>query len=63
MSLGSPKGAEDARLSPDGTTLFVVGTAAKTVSAFAVHGANLAELSSSPTALPADAAPFGLVVT
>jgi 6-phosphogluconolactonase len=62
-SLGSPKGAEDARLSPDGATLFVVGTGAKTVSALSVHGANLAELSSSPTALPGDAAPFGLLVT
>jgi 6-phosphogluconolactonase (cycloisomerase 2 family) len=56
-------GAEDARLSPDGTTLWVVGTGADKLSGFTVTGGNLTELSSSPTALPAGAAPFGLVTT
>jgi 6-phosphogluconolactonase (cycloisomerase 2 family) len=56
-------GAEDARLSPDGRTLWVVGTAADTISGLAVSGANLAELPSSPTALPSGAAPFGIVTT
>jgi 6-phosphogluconolactonase (cycloisomerase 2 family) len=56
-------GAEDARLSPDGTTLWVVGTAADNISGFTVTGANLTELPSSPTPLPAGAAPFGIVTT
>jgi len=56
-------GAEDARLSPDGGTLWVVDTGADAISAFAVNGGSLSELSSSPTGLPAGAAPFGIVVT
>ncbi len=56
-------GAFDARLSPDGATLWVVGNAGDSISAFAVTGGTLTELSSSPTALPAGAAPFGIVVT
>jgi 6-phosphogluconolactonase len=56
-------GPEDARLSPDGKTLYVVDTAASKVSAFAVRRGNLKELASSPTSLPANSAPFGLVVT
>ncbi len=56
-------GAFDARLSPDGTTLWVVGDADNSVSAFTVNGGNLTELTTSPTALPAGAAPFGIVVT
>jgi 6-phosphogluconolactonase (cycloisomerase 2 family) len=56
-------GAEDARLSPDGSTLWVVGTGADKLSGFNVTGGNLSELSSSPTALPAGAAPFGIVTT
>lgn len=55
-------GAEDARLSPDGSTLWVVDTGAEAISAFAVNGGSLSELSSSPTALPAGSAPFGIVV-
>ena len=54
---------EDARLSPDGRTLYVVDTGAMKVSGFAVRGGNLNELASSPTSLPANSAPFGLVVT
>jgi len=56
-------GAEDVRLGPGGRTLWVVDTGARAISAFAVDGGNLTELSSSPTALPAGSAPFGIVVT
>lgn len=56
-------GPEDARLGPNGNTLWVVDTAAHALSAFAVIGGNLTELLSSPTPLPTGAAPFGLVVT
>jgi len=62
-SLGSPKGAEDARLAPDGQTLWVVDSGAHAISAFSVNGSSLTELSSSPTATPAGSAPFGIVVT
>jgi 6-phosphogluconolactonase (cycloisomerase 2 family) len=69
---GSNLGAVDARLSPDGGTLFVDespdgGTLfvdeskANAVAAFAVSGGNLTELSSSPTPLPPGAAPAGIV--
>jgi 6-phosphogluconolactonase (cycloisomerase 2 family) len=62
---GSPTGLApvDARLSPDGRTLFVVDQGADQVSAFAVHGGRLTELPSSPSALPAGAKPFGIVVS
>jgi 6-phosphogluconolactonase (cycloisomerase 2 family) len=56
-------GAEDARLGPNGNTLWVVDTGARAITAFAVDGGNLAELPSSPTALPAGSAPFGIVVS
>jgi 6-phosphogluconolactonase (cycloisomerase 2 family) len=52
----------DARLSPSGDTLWVVDQGGKAVSGFAVDGGNLTELPSSPTPLPAGAAPFGIVV-
>jgi len=55
-------GAEDARLGPGGQTLWVVDTGARAITAFAVDGVNLSELTSSPTALPAGSAPFGIVV-
>ena len=54
---------EDARLSPDGSTLWVVDSAADTVSGFAVDGGTLAELPTSPTPAPIGAAPAGIVVT
>ena len=54
---------QDARLGPAGDTLWVVDTGGRAVSAFAVHGGDLSELSSSPTPLPAGSAPFGIVVT
>jgi 6-phosphogluconolactonase (cycloisomerase 2 family) len=55
-------GAVDARLSPDGSTLSVTGGAARVVSSFTVHGGDLTELASSPTALPAGSSPTGIVV-
>jgi 6-phosphogluconolactonase len=55
-------GPEDARLAPDGATLWVVDTGANALSEFAVRGGNLTERASAPTALPAGSAPFGIVV-
>ena len=55
-------GAVDARLSPGGRTLFVDESRIGAVGAFAVHRGNLTELASSPTSLPAGAAPAGIVV-
>jgi len=57
------KGAEDARLSPDGSSLWVVSSGADAVNAFSVNGGTLTELASSPTAEPAGATPSGIVVT
>jgi 6-phosphogluconolactonase len=59
----SGKGAFDARLAPDGHTLWVVDDGSNAVSGFTVDGGNLTELPTSPTPLPAGAAPFGIVVT
>ncbi len=56
-------GAVDARLSPDGHTLFVDESRIGAVGAFAVNGGNLTELAGSPTSLPAGATPAGIVVT
>jgi 6-phosphogluconolactonase len=53
----------DARLAPDGETLWVLDTGSATVSGLAVSGGSLAELSSSPTSLPAGATAVGIVVT
>ena len=55
-------GAVDARLSPDGRFLFVTGGRGLVVSGFAVHGGDVTELASSPTALPAGTSPTGIVV-
>jgi 6-phosphogluconolactonase len=55
-------GAVDARLSPDGRTLFVDESRTGAVGAFAVNGGNLTELPSSPASLPAGATPAGIVV-
>ncbi len=52
----------DARLSPGGRFLYVVDSGRDAVSAFAVSGADLTEVPSSPTAGPTGAAPFGIVV-
>jgi DNA-binding beta-propeller fold protein YncE len=53
----------DARLSPDGTTLWVVDSGRNTVSGFAVDGGTVTELPDSPTPGPAAAQPIGIVVT
>ena len=58
----SAVGPEDARLSPDGSTLWVVDTGGDALSGFAVRGGWLTPLASAPVALPAGAAPFGVVV-
>ena len=56
-------GAVDARLSPDGRTLYVDESKINAVGAFEVNGGNLTELPGSPFALPTGAAPAGIVVT
>jgi 6-phosphogluconolactonase (cycloisomerase 2 family) len=53
----------DARLAPDGTTLWVVDSGGNTVSGFAVDGGTVTELPDSPTPGPAGAQPIGIVVT
>ncbi|HKD94563.1 MAG TPA: beta-propeller fold lactonase family protein [Gaiellaceae bacterium] len=57
---GVGAGAEDARLSPDGSTLWVVGSGTDTVAGFAVHGGTLTPVAS--IAGPAGAKPSGIVV-
>jgi len=52
----------DARLTPDGLSLWVVDDGAAAVSGFAVRGGHLTEIDAAQTALPAGAAPFGIVV-
>ncbi len=54
-------GAEDARLSPDGSTLWVVESGTNAVTGFSVDGGTLTPLSSAPG--PAGATPSGIVVT
>jgi 6-phosphogluconolactonase (cycloisomerase 2 family) len=55
-------GAVDARLTPDGATLYVDESRIASVGGFEVDGGNLTELSSSPTALPVGATPAGIAV-
>jgi 6-phosphogluconolactonase (cycloisomerase 2 family) len=55
-------GAVDARLSPDGRTLYVDESRIGKVGEFAVNGGNLTELVSSPVSLPAGATPAGITV-
>jgi 6-phosphogluconolactonase (cycloisomerase 2 family) len=55
-------GAVDARLAPDGRTLYVDESRIASIGAFAVSGGTLTELSGSPTALPAGATPAGVAV-
>jgi 6-phosphogluconolactonase len=55
-------GAVDARLSPDGRFLYVDESRIGAVGTFAVNGGSLTELATSPTSLPAGAAPAGIVV-
>ncbi len=56
-------GAVDARLSPDGRTLFVDESRIGAVGVFAVTGGDLAELATSPVSLPAGATPAGIVAS
>ncbi len=55
-------GSTDARLSPDGRTLSVLGAGNDVLHVFAVRGGNLTELPSSGTPLPAGSSPAGIVV-
>jgi 6-phosphogluconolactonase len=55
-------GPEDARLSPDGSSLWVVDSGLHAISGFAVAGGGLTEFGSSPTPVPAGAVPAGIVV-
>ena len=57
----STLGPEDARLSPDGSTLWVVDSKGDAVSGFAVSGGQVTELPTQ-TSLPAGATAFGIVV-
>jgi 6-phosphogluconolactonase (cycloisomerase 2 family) len=56
-------GATDARLSPDGKTLYVDESRIGEVGVFAVSGSNLTELPSSPVALPVSAGAAGVAVS
>ncbi|HEY3733057.1 MAG TPA: beta-propeller fold lactonase family protein [Streptosporangiaceae bacterium] len=62
VPIANGAGSVDARLSPDGSTLSVTSGGTQVVSVFTVHGGNLAEMPSSPTALPAGSSPTGIVV-
>ena len=55
-------GAQDAGLSPDGGSLWVVDAGLHAISGFAVDGGHVTEFGSSPSAVPAGAAPAGIVV-
>jgi DNA-binding beta-propeller fold protein YncE len=53
---------EDARLSPDGGSLWVVDSKGNALSGFAVAGGDLSQIAAAQTALPTGATPFGIVV-
>jgi 6-phosphogluconolactonase len=53
---------EDARLSPDGSSLWVVDSKGDAISGFAVRGGQVSQIAAAQTALPAGATPFGVVV-
>jgi 6-phosphogluconolactonase (cycloisomerase 2 family) len=55
-------GDVDLRLTPDGKFLYVNGSKANVVAAFAVNGGELTQLPSSPTPLPAGSVASGIVV-
>jgi hypothetical protein len=55
-------GAVDARLSPDGSVLYVNESRVGSIGAFAVDGSTLTELAASPFSLPAGATPAGIAV-
>jgi 6-phosphogluconolactonase len=54
-------GPQDARLTPQGTTLWVVDSKTAQLSAFGVRGGSLTPLAAGQTALPTGSAPFGIV--
>lgn len=56
-------GPEDARLTPQQTTLWVVDSHGDSLSGFSVAGGAVSPLPGAPTALPAGATPFGIVTT
>jgi 6-phosphogluconolactonase len=62
LSAVTEAGPVDLRLSPNGKALYVVDGGSLAVTSFAVHGGDLTELASSPTALPAGTSPVGIVV-
>ncbi|HTU94862.1 MAG TPA: beta-propeller fold lactonase family protein [Solirubrobacteraceae bacterium] len=51
---------EDARLSPDGSTLWVVDSKGDALSGFAIHGSSVTQIAAAQTPLPAGATPFGV---
>ncbi len=65
ITMNDPSGRvpEDARLSPDGSTLWVVDSGADAISGFSVSGGTLTELPFSPTSGPSGATPSGIAVT
>jgi 6-phosphogluconolactonase (cycloisomerase 2 family) len=63
LAQGVGASAEDARLAPDGATLWVVEAARNSVAGLTVAGGSLAEIPGSPTAGPTGATPSGIVVT
>jgi 6-phosphogluconolactonase len=54
-------GPQDARLTPQGTTLWVVDSKTAQLSAFGVRGGSLTALAAGQTTLPKGSAPFGIV--
>ncbi len=59
----STLGPEDARLTPDQSMLWVVDTHGDALSGFDVAGGAVTAAPGGPIALPAGAAPFGIVTT
>jgi 6-phosphogluconolactonase (cycloisomerase 2 family) len=55
-------GAVDARVSPDGRTLYVNESRIASLGIFTVNGGNLNERAGSPVPLPAGATPAGVAV-
>jgi 6-phosphogluconolactonase (cycloisomerase 2 family) len=54
-------GPQDARLTPDGSTLWVVDTKGVALSGFRIRGGQVTPLPGAPTPLPTGSAPFGIV--
>jgi DNA-binding beta-propeller fold protein YncE len=58
----STLGPEDARLSPEGSTLWVVDSKGDALSGFAVRDGQLSQIAAAQTPLPVGATPFGVAV-